>query len=248
MNNTNFSSETTDNSWGVHRGPIPDEWVNLTDHDIESLNRTYRALSFEKRIEKLYEDYPFARILVTSSFAATSAFFLHIISRIRPRQVIHFIDTGFHFAETLRYKRYLNEYLSLTVVDLRAEDWKHEFTRQEKTYQADPDFCCSINKVEPLAKIRPDFDFWVSSIMSWQTPHRSELDIFEIRNGIVKFSPMIDVSRLERDSYIREHKLPAHPLVARGYASIGCSHCTLAGEDRSGRWLDTPKTECGLHL
>lgn len=213
-----------------------------------ALNARYAPMSFQQRIAELYRDFDPRRVLVTSSFAATSAYFLHIISRIRPEQRIHFIDTGYHFEQTLQYRAYLIGRFGLEVVDLRAEDWKHAFTRDERTYLRDPDFCCSVNKVEPLEAIKPSYDVWVSSLMRWQTEHRASLEVFELRRGMIKFNPMIDVSRGERDAYIREHDLPFHPLVAEGYASIGCTHCTVAGEGRSGRWLGKPKTECGLHL
>jgi len=215
---------------------------------IDLLNRKYAPLAFDERIRRLYDDFAPDKVLVTSSFAATSAYFLHIVSRVRPDQVIHFIDTGFHFPETLQYRQYLIDLFGLRVADVRAEAWKHEFTEKEKTYQRDPDFCCSINKVEPLELIKPNYHVWVSSLMRWQTEHRAGLDIFEIRRGIVKFNPMIDVTKEQRDAYIREHALPFHPLVAKGYASIGCSHCTVAGDGRAGRWVGKPKTECGLHL
>ena len=84
--------------------------------------------------------------------------------------------------------------------------------------------------------------------MRWQTDHREQMNIFEERRGIIKFNPMIDVSKAERDDYIREHNLPFHPLVSCGYSSIGCTHCTVPGEGRSGRWSGKPKTECGLHF
>lgn len=217
--------------------------------NLAALNEKYSALHFEDRIRQLYEDFPPPeKVMVTSSFAATSAYFLHIISRIRPQQVIHFIDTGYHFPETLAYRDYLAGLFGLTVVDLKAEDWKHAFTEQEQTYNKDPDFCCSINKVEPLEAVKPNYRVWISSLMRWQTDYRAGLEFFEERRGIIKFNPMLDVSREERDAYIREHQLPFHPLVARGYHSIGCTHCTVAGEGRSGRWLGKPKTECGLHL
>lgn len=216
--------------------------------DVAALNAKYRPLSFEERIAALYHDFDPTKIMVTSSFAATSAYFLHIISRMRPQQTIFFIDTGYHFPETLAYKDYLIQLFGLKVKDVSPEDWKHAFTAQEQSYRNDPDFCCSINKVEPLEEVKKAYQVWVSSLMSWQTSHRAGLDIFEERRGIIKFYPMIDVSKQERDAYIREHALPFHPLVAKGYSSIGCSHCTVAGDDRSGRWVDTPKTECGLHL
>lgn len=215
---------------------------------IGALNEQYRALDFESRIRRLYTDFAPDKVLVTSSFAATSAYFLHIVAAIRPEQVVHFIDTGYHFAETLQYRQYLIDRFGLTVADVRAEDWQHQFTQEEQTWSKDPDFCCSVNKVEPLEQIKSRYQVWVSSLMRWQTEHRAELDIFEVRRGIIKFNPMIDVTQAERDAYIREHDLPFHPLVAQGYSSIGCSHCTVPGDGRSGRWVGKPKTECGLHL
>lgn len=226
----------------------PETTAPLTEAEVARLNEVYAPLGFEARIRKLYETLAPEQVLVTSSFAATSAYFLHIVSRINPAQTIHFIDTGYHFPETIEYRKYLIDLFKLTVVDVKAEDWKHQFTVDDKTYEKDPDFCCSINKVEPLEAIKPNFKVWVSSLMRWQTDHRAGLPVFELRRGVLKFNPMIDVTREERDAYIREHALPFHPMVARGFSSIGCTHCTVAGEGRSGRWLGKPKTECGLHL
>lgn len=222
--------------------------VALPADELDRLNQEYAELHFNDRIQRLYKDFDPARILVTSSFAATSAYFLHIISEIAPQQSIHFINTGFHFPETLAYKKYLTELFSLDVIDLHAEDYLHDFSVREKLYESDPDYCCSINKVEPLDAIKSNFDVWVSSLMSWQTDNRANMNIFEIRRGIIKFNPMIDVTEAERNDYIKEHKLPFHPLVAKGYLSIGCTHCTVPGKKRSGRWEGKPKTECGLHL
>ena len=84
--------------------------------------------------------------------------------------------------------------------------------------------------------------------MGWQSDHRASLNIFEERRGIIKFNPMLDVSKEERDAYIATHNVPFHPMVAEGYESIGCSHCTVKGEGRAGRWQGKEKTECGLHL
>jgi phosphoadenosine phosphosulfate reductase len=222
--------------------------AGLSTHAMVELNKQYQPLSFEERLHKLYKDFKPEKIMVTSSFAATSAYFLHIISRIRPEQVIFFIDTGFHFPETLLYRDYLIGLYHLKVEDVKADAYQHQYSKKEKLYETDPDFCCSINKINPLEEIKANFDIWVSSLMSWQTDHRAGLDVFEERRGIIKFNPMIDVSREERDAYILEHKLPFHPLVNEGYSSIGCTHCTVKGEGRSGRWLGKPKTECGLHL
>lgn len=220
----------------------------LGEADLAALNEAYAPLDFEARIRRFYREFDVDQVLVTSSFAATSAYFLHIIHRIQPRQKIAFINTGYHFPETLAYRDRLAREYGLEVFDVSPEEWKHQFTREDRTWEKNPDFCCSVNKVEPLEAIKPRYRVWVSSLMRWQTDHRAGMAIFEWRRGILKFNPMIDVTREARDAYIREHDLPFHPLVAQGYESIGCTHCTVKGQGRSGRWAGKPKTECGLHL
>jgi len=215
---------------------------------IEALNSRYEPLSVDERVQQLYKDFALDKVMVTSSFAATSAFLLHVFSRMAPQQKVFFIDTGYHFPQTLEYKKKLTELYQLSVVDVKAESWKHEFTVKDQTWKNDPDFCCSINKVEPLYEAKKGFDVWVSGLMKWQTEHRASLNVFEERNGILKFYPLLNVSKEERDLYIKEHDLPFHPLVAQGYSSIGCAQCTAPGQDRGGRWNNSPKTECGLHL
>lgn len=222
--------------------------IATSSSGLDALNEAYRDMHFEERILTLYKDFDVDKVLVTSSFAATSAYFLHIISTMRPDQVISFIDTGYHFPETLAYKEELIKRFKLKVQDIKPDDYQHEWSQKEKLYETDPDFCCSINKVKPLEDIKENYDVWVSSIMTWQTDHRSQVEVFEERRGIIKFNPMIDVTKEERDRYITEHDLPFHPLVDKGYSSIGCTHCTVPGEGRSGRWAGKPKTECGLHF
>lgn len=221
--------------------------ASITQQEIARLNERYAPLGFEERIRRLYDDFQLDKVLVTSSFAATSAYFLHIISSIRPDQIISFVDTRFHFPQTLAYRDELIKRFNLKVQDLRGDEYQHEWSVKNKLYESDPDFCCSINKVQPLETIKLNYHVWVSSLMSWQTDHRSKLEIFEERRGIIKFNPMVDVTKQERDVYIEKHDLPFHPMVAEGFSSIGCTHCTVKGEGRSGRWAGKPKTECGLH-
>lgn len=220
----------------------------FTAEEIKSLNKKYNALTVAQRIEALYQDFDPAEVMLTSSFAATSAFLLRVFSEHNPEQVIYFIDTGYHFPETLDYKKELTELYGLNVVSIRADEYEHNFTTQDETWRKNPDFCCSINKVKPLQIIKDRFSVWVSGLMEWQSDHRAGLDIFEDRGGILKFYPLLDVTEEERKAYIAENELPFHPLVAMGYGSIGCSHCTVPGDARSGRWNNSPKTECGLHL
>ncbi|MCB0388493.1 MAG: phosphoadenylyl-sulfate reductase, partial [Winogradskyella sp.] len=200
------------------------------------------------RIKELYKDFDVKDVMLTSSFAATSAFLLKLFSEVNTNQKVFFIDTGYHFEETLKYKEKLEQLYNLNVTSITAIKEEHEFTTKDETWKKNPDFCCSINKVRPLETIKKQYKVWVSGLMEWQSDHRASLDIFEMRGEILKFYPLLDITKEQRDAYIEKHQLPFHPLVAKGYHSIGCSHCTVPGEDRSGRWNNNPKTECGLHL
>lgn len=220
----------------------------LSPEDIAELNRKYQPLTLNERIQEIYNDFEEGEIMLTSSFAATSAFLLKIFSEIHRNQKVYFIDTGYHFDETIAYKEKLTELYGLNVESLRALEEEHNFTTMDETWRKNPDFCCSINKVKPLDSIKKKYTLWVSGLMKWQSDHRSSLDIFEHRGEILKFYPLLDVTKEERDAFIAKHDLPFHPLVAKGYNSIGCTHCTVPGEERNGRWNNSPKTECGLHL
>ncbi|PCJ81225.1 MAG: phosphoadenylyl-sulfate reductase [Bacteroidetes bacterium] len=220
----------------------------IQDKKISELNKKYISLKPIERVAELYKDFNQNEIMLTSSFAATSALLLKLFSDTEKSQIIYFIDTGYHFPETLIYKQYLTQLYDLKVDDVRADRVNHDKTSTEKTWEKDPNLCCSINKVSPLDKLKNSHSVWVSGLMSWQSNHRSSLNIFERRNGILKFYPLLDVTQSERDNYIKDHHLPFHPLVSKGYLSIGCSHCTVPGNGRDGRWNNNPKTECGLHL
>lgn len=221
----------------------------FSSHEIKMLNAAYKSLSPLERIKKIYDDFAQEEIMLTSSFAATSAFLLKLLSEANPYQTVHFIDTGYHFDETLEYKAALTKRYGLKdVVSVSAIKEEHNFTTMDKTWSKNPDFCCYVNKVKPLEGVKEQHNIWISGLMKWQSDHRSSLDIFEMRSDILKFYPLVDIRKEERDEYIEKHNLPFHPLVAKGYHSIGCTHCTVPGEDREGRWNNNPKTECGLHL
>lgn len=220
----------------------------LTEEEITQLNEQMHPLNPLERLIRLYRIFDADEIMLTSSFAATSALLLKLVSEANNAQKVHFIDTGYHFKETLEYVEELRGLLELEVERTRAERWKHDWTRQDQTWKKDPDFCCSINKVEPLDQIKNNKSIWISGLMKWQSDHRSTLNFFEERGGILKFYPLLDLTREERDDFIRKYSLPFHPLVDKGYNSIGCENCTVPGDDRTGRWNNHPKTECGLHL
>ena len=221
---------------------------NMSASEIKALNKKYKPLSATERITQLYKDFGVSEVMLTSSFAATSAFLLKLFSEVNKEQTVFFIDTGYHFEDTLKYKAELTKRYELKVHSISALKDEHEFTTKDETWSKNPDFCCSINKVKPLDIIKNQYKIWVSGLMEWQSDHRSTLDIFELRGEILKFYPLLDISKEKRDAYIAKHDLPFHPLVAKGYNSIGCRHCTVPGGERDGRWNNNPKTECGLHL
>ncbi len=214
--------------------------------DLEKLNKKYESLSPERRVEELYKD--FKNILFTSSFGTSSVLLIHLFKKINPDQEIFFLNTTYHFSETLGYKNELIKSLKLNVKEILPEDWKNKFTLQDQTWKKDPDMCCSINKVEPLEKIKGNYDVWVSGLMAWQTPHRKRLEIFDNSGDMLKFHPIIDMTEAEMKNYFKKNNLREHPLLKQGYSSVGCIHCTAKGKGRQGRWANRSKDECGLHL
>ena len=218
--------------------------VNL----VKSLNLRYKALSVENRIRTLYKDFSHSDVMCTSSFGTNSAFLLKYMVSFVPEQTIHFVDTGNHFEETIQYRDHLVDTLKLKTEVISAGPVVHEFIKKNETWKDNPEYCCQVNKIEPIDKIKSKYKVWISGLMEWQSDHRASLDIFEIKGNMLKFYPLLDQSKKDCDSFIVKHELSRHPLINEGYDSIGCTHCTNKGTDRIGRWFGTAKTECGLHL
>ena len=220
-----------------------------TSTKLDELNEKYEALKPTERIKAFYTDFKVEEVLVTSSFAANSAFFLHLFSKYgHPDQEIHFIDTKFHFDETLRYRDFLTEKYNLNVVDINPNAAQNKIANTEKLWKTNPDLCCEINKVHPLSSVAKNYSVWASGLMRSQNEHRKSLRVFEEKKGNRRFYPIIDIDPTTRDAFIEKEKLPTHPLVKQGYHSIGCKHCTVKGENREGRWVGLAKSECGLHI
>lgn len=215
--------------------------------DINLLNEVFAPLTFEERIKELYRYFPESEVLFTSSFGTKSAFLLHWVSKIHPGQKVHFIDTTYHFKETLDYKLKLQQLYNLEIIDVEPSEAENTLTREEEWWKDHPKMCCSINKVVPLEPIVAQHKVWISGLMAYQTKFRSHLRIFEKQGDILKFHPLIDIDEGEFLYHKELNNIPAHPLESQGYGSVGCTHCTVKGEGRSGRWEGTEKKECGLH-
>ena len=220
--------------------------VSVKKPDLNLLNEKYQKLSPVERIKEIYND--FDDILLSSSFGTTAVYQLYLFYKAGVKQPVHFIDTSYHFKETLEYKEKLAKLFNLDVIDILPDKEQNEYSKVGELWRYDPDQCCQINKVDPFEKIRDQHELWISGLMSWQSSHREKLNIFEEKKGIIKFYPILDVKEKEALNCIEENDLPIHPLKPLGYESIGCKHCTLKGKKRKGRWAQTVKTECGLHL
>jgi phosphoadenosine phosphosulfate reductase len=193
-------------------------------------------------------------LAMTSSFQQQSLTLLHIVSTVAPQLPIFFLDTGYHFKETLAFKALVAEQLGLNVRDIRPAMSRKE---QEARHGPDlphtnPDLCCYINKVLPLQEAMKGYRAWITGIRRDQSPARANAPIVDIRqDGIVKIAPLATWTRDDVKRYMDFHQLPRHPLYDKGYKSIGCAPCTRPvreGEDeRAGRWAGKQKTECGLH-
>lgn len=225
----------------------------MTTIDLAAVNERLERASPRERLAWAVETYG-ESLLFTSSFGAGSAVLLKLWSEVARELPVVFIDTGFLFPETLRYRDALADRLGLHVQVVRPPHTREAFLADfgEDVYARDPDFCCMQNKVLPLQPLEARAKAWVSGLRRDQGGARARTPIvLEQEGGPVKVHPIATMTRDEVAAFMRAHDLPEHPLAASGYASIGCAPCTrpvAAGADeRSGRWAGTGKTECGLH-
>lgn len=194
------------------------------------------------------------RIALVSSFGAEAAVLLHLVAAIDSATPVIFLDTGKLFGETLAYRDLLVRRLRLRDVRSLAPDPARiaALDPDGTLWARDPDACCALRKVEPLARALRPFDAWINGRKRHHGGGRSALPAVETVDGRIKLNPLADWGAAEIDAYFEAHALPRHPLVDDGYASIGCMPCTTpvgAGEDaRDGRWRGRAKTECGIHL
>jgi phosphoadenosine phosphosulfate reductase len=204
-------------------------------------------------IRAAYEQYG-DKLALVSSFGAESAVLLHLASQVSRDITVLFLDTGMLFGQTLDYRKQLVAQLGLTDVrDLRPQ-YQDLATGDPNSdlHKRDIDACCNIRKVLPLDRALEGFDAWITGRKRFQGGDRLRLAVVEEAEPHVKFNPLANWSKAQIDAYAAEHDLPAHPLVAQGFPSIGCWPCTQAVEEgddvRAGRWAGQDKTECGIHV
>ncbi len=191
---------------------------------------------------------------LVSSFGAESVVLLHMVSVIDRTTPVLFLDTEMLFPETLAYQREVAERLGLTVRVLRPDrDATFLQDPNNRMHVHNPDTCCALRKEAPLKAALQPFDAWITGRKRFQGGQRASLPFFEADgDGRIKINPLAHWSQEDLRDYITNNRLPRHPLVAKGYPSIGCAPCTTRvakGEDtRAGRWRGQSKTECGIHF
>jgi len=222
-------------------------------HAALRLRRLYGHLDGAALIRAALEDRRAGRVAVVSSFGAESAVLLHMVARVAPDTPVLFLDTGKMFRETLDYVDELAEALGLQDVR-RIRPGAHGLRGADPDgalWSRDSQACCALRKVAPLGRALADFDAWITGRKRYQAETRMDLPLIEANGPRVKINPLANWRAEDVALYRAVNELPAHPLEAEGYASVGCWPCTTPvapGEHaRAGRWRGHGRMECGIH-
>ena len=194
------------------------------------------------------------RICVTSSM--TDAVIIHLAAAVHPGIDVVFLDTGYHFAETIGTRDAVEAVYPIKLINVTPSRTvkEHDTELGPRLYGRNPDLCCYLRKVEPLERALHRYDAWITGVRRDETIERRAARPVEWdgRRKMVKVNPIVSWQQKQVDDYIAENNILVNPLLYDGYPSIGCSTCTrrVAPGDapRSGRWAGTGKTECGIHL
>jgi phosphoadenosine phosphosulfate reductase len=194
------------------------------------------------------------KLFSTSSFQSHSVVLLHILSQTDRSIPIYFINTGYHFPETVAYRDRIVDLLGLNLKDIYSDVPRNmqKDAAGRLFFASDPDFCCHLNKVQPLDTLLPKYDVWINGVRADQSAVRKAMKVEQpAKYGVVRFHPMLDWNSRTIETYLKEHKLPRHPLESQGYLSIGCEPCTRKFDpnmsEREARWFGLNKTECGIN-
>jgi phosphoadenosine phosphosulfate reductase len=227
--------------------------LGFTRADAERLSARYADTTTLDVLRALLTDIAPGSTAVVSSFGTESAVLLDLVRRVDPGAPVILLDTLKLFPETLDYRDTLVRRLGLTGVRTVTPDAAVLAVRdgKELRWSYDPDGCCEIRKVQPLARALEGFSASITGRKGFQSATRAALPLFEAEEGRLKLNPLARWTRQDIDTWFAANDLPRHPLESEGYASIGCVPCTTTvkpGEDpRAGRWRGWDKTECGIH-
>lgn len=224
-----------------------------TAEDAAAYEARFAGVSAPEMLRTLLTGELHGQIAAVSSFGTESAVLLHMVAQADPATPVVFTDTLKMFPETLAYRDTLVARLGLLDVRVIQPDPTLLAAKDPEgiRHGYDPDGCCELRKVEPLARGLAPFEAWISGRKGFQAGTRRALPRFEVEDGRLKLNPLADWDKAALDGYFTAHDLPRHPLETEGYLSIGCAPCTSKvkpGEDpRAGRWRGFDKVECGIH-
>ncbi len=195
-----------------------------------------------------------SRFCITSSMG--DAVLAHLASRVAPGVDVVFLDTGYHFAETIGTRDAVAATLDVKLLSITPKQTVAEQDAEHGTdlFARDPDLCCALRKVQPLNESLSHYDAWATGLRRAETRNRVIAPVigWDAKKGKVKVSPLARWDDAQVETYIAENGVLVNPLQHDGYPSIGCAPCTrrvVSGEDpRAGRWSGTGKTECGIHV
>jgi len=190
------------------------------------------------------------RLSVACSFQKEASVIMDMLLRIEPEARFFTLDTGVLFDETHATWSELEERYGIRVEVFRGISLEEQARRHgDELWNRDPDACCGIRKVSPLNQALSEIDSWVAGVRRDQSPFRAATEKmhWDDKHGLWKFNPLADWSEQQVWDYLARHEVPYNPLHDRGYASIGCTHCTSPGDGRDGRWAGHDKMECGMH-
>ncbi len=194
------------------------------------------------------------RLFTTSSFQSHSLVLLHMLSRMDMDIPVIFINTGYHFPETVAFKDRVSSEFDLNVLDLKSDVPKFMQRSEDGRllFASDPDYCCYLNKTQPVDSLLMRFDVWINGVRADQSAVRSAMKVEQpAPHDAIRFHPMLDWNAKMIYAYQKEYDLPKHPLEANGYLSLGCEPCTRKIDpdmmEREARWFGLNKVECGLH-
>jgi len=195
-----------------------------------------------------------SRLCITSSM--TDAVVIDLVSRQVPGIDVLFLDTGYHFAETIGTRDAVSVVYPVNVINVTPPTTVSEQDAElgPNLYARNPDLCCYLRKVVPLERSLEPYDAWFTGVRREETGTRTNTKVvqWDAKRQMVKVNPIIDWTQQDVDDYIAEHGVLVNPLVDDGYPSVGCRTCTArvekGADPRSGRWAGTAKTECGIHL
>jgi phosphoadenosine phosphosulfate reductase len=222
--------------------------------DTVALNRRFADSGTRAMLTAVLTENRDRRIGLVSSFGAGSAVLLHVVASIDRSLPVLFIDTGKLFGATLAFRDRLAAELGLTNIRVIGPEpvGLRRIDPAGALWISDKQACCELRKVQPFAQAIADFDIWISGRKRYQGGSRSDLELFEADGPRLKVNPLAHWTSGDLDVYRAAFQLPQHPLVEKGYRSIGCEPCTTPvrdGEDeRAGRWRGLDKTECGIHV